>query len=90
MKLADISRGVVLGERFRLVDILGRGSYGDVWLADVIRDDKGELPRQVAIKIFQMQDSANRLLFREAQHSRQFDHERLIRIYDANESTAWP
>lgn len=83
MKLADISRGVVLGDRFRLVDILGRGSYGDVWLADVIRDDKGELPRQVAIKIFQMQDSANRLLFREAQHSRQFDHERLIRVYDA-------
>lgn len=81
MKLADISRGVVLGERFRLVDILGRGSYGDVWLADVVRDDTGELPRQVAIKVFYLQDSGNRFLFKEAQLSVQFTHERLIRVY---------
>jgi tetratricopeptide (TPR) repeat protein len=83
MKLADISKGVVLGERFRLVDILGRGSYGDVWLADVVRDDGLELPPRVALKIFIHQDSGNRFLFREAQNSIGFAHERLIRVYGA-------
>ena len=35
MKLADISRGVVLGGRFRLIDLLG-----DAWKA-ASRDDDG-------------------------------------------------
>ena len=46
MRLADLAAGVVLGGRFRLVEILGRGSYGDVWLVDVVSDET--LPPQVA------------------------------------------
>jgi eukaryotic-like serine/threonine-protein kinase len=83
MKLADISRGRELGGRFRLVDIIGRGSYGDVWLADVIRDETGGLPPQVALKIFYLQDSADRFLFKEAKHATVFAHERLVRVFDA-------
>ena len=66
MKLADISRGVVLGERFRLVDLLGDGSFGYVWKAEVVKDETGELPAMVAIKIFKDVNSGNKFLFREA------------------------
>jgi eukaryotic-like serine/threonine-protein kinase len=83
MKLADISKGIVIGGRFRLVDILGSGSYGTVWLADVIGNDSSDLPSQIALKIFAHQDSGNRLLFREAQNSIGFAHERLVRVYGA-------
>jgi len=83
MKLADISKGRELGGRFRLVDIIGRGSYGDVWLADVIQDETGELPQQVALKIFHFQDSGDRFLFKEAKNATVFTHERLVRVFDA-------
>ncbi|QDU37636.1 Serine/threonine-protein kinase Pkn1 [Maioricimonas rarisocia] len=84
MKLSDISKGVVIGARFRLVDILGRGSYGTVWLADIIRDESGELPSQVAIKIFHHQDSGNRYLFQEAQQAKDLTgSDRLVRVFDA-------
>lgn len=84
MKLCDLSKGVVIGGKFRLVDILGRGSYGTVWLADVIKDESGELPSQVAIKIFHHQDSGNRFLFREAQHAKDLTEcDRLVRVFDA-------
>ena len=66
MKLAEVARGVEIGGRFRLVDILGRGSYGEVWLADVVSAD-AELPSKVALKIFNQQERADAALFKEAQ-----------------------
>jgi tetratricopeptide (TPR) repeat protein len=47
MKVADLATGVVLNGRFRLVRLLGRGSYGDVWLVDALADP--QLPSQVAL-----------------------------------------
>ncbi|MCB1066192.1 MAG: protein kinase [Verrucomicrobiae bacterium] len=79
-KLADLSRGVALGERFRLLEILGRGSYGDVWLADVI-DDDGKLPKQVAIKVYTHQDRAREALFREGKFALKFVHDRLVKVF---------
>jgi eukaryotic-like serine/threonine-protein kinase len=64
MKLADLAAGVVLGGKFRLIEILGRGSYGDVWLVDVVADET--LPPQVALKIYHHQDRATRKLLEEA------------------------
>ena len=83
MKVADLTAGVVIGERFRLVRILGRGSYGDVWLADVI--DDSDLPQQVALKIYQQlqQNRATRVLLKEAKMALGFEHERLVRVYGA-------
>ncbi|MEW8552664.1 MAG: protein kinase [Candidatus Thiodiazotropha sp.] len=81
--MADLTAGVVIGERFRLVRILGRGSYGDVWLADVI--DDSDLPQQVALKIYQQlqQNRATRVLLKEAKMALGFEHERLVRVYGA-------
>ena len=80
MRLADICKGVEIGGRFRLVDILGQGSYGVVWLADVIKAGDA-LPTQVALKIFQQQDRADAALFREAQTARPFNHAALVKVF---------
>jgi serine/threonine-protein kinase len=84
MKVADLSKGVKIGERFRLVEILGRGSYGDVWLADVI--DGSDLPRQVALKVYQQtqQSRATRVLLQEAELAQAFHHKGLVRVFGAD------
>jgi tetratricopeptide (TPR) repeat protein len=81
MKLADLSSGVILGGRFRLADILGRGSYGDVWRAETIGD--ADLPGVVALKIYHHQDRATRVLLDEAARARIFENSRLVRVYGA-------
>ena len=80
MKLADLSRGVQLGGMFRLIQILGRGSYGDVWLADVINDEPG-LPAQVAVKVYFQQERADEALFKEAKTASNFNSERLVKVF---------
>lgn len=81
MKLADVSSGVILGSRFRLVEILGRGSYGDVWLADALNNP--QLPQQVALKIYHDQDRATKKLLEEATLAIGFKHERLVEVFGA-------
>lgn len=83
MRVEDLASGVVVGDRFRLERILGRGSYGDVWLADVIDDP--DLPKRVALKVYQQpqQSRATKLLLQEAATGGQFDHTRLVRVFGA-------
>lgn len=83
MKVADLANGVVLGERFRLVRLLGRGSFGDVWLADNLANV--DLPPKVAIKVYlqKHQNRALKILLEEAEAASRFDHERLVRVYGA-------
>src|SRR5947208_3581249 len=83
MKLADLAAGVLLGGKFRLVEILGRGSYGDVWLADVVGDEDN-LPHQVALKIYHHQDRATRKLIEEAAVASGFKHDRLVQVFGAS------
>jgi len=83
MKVADLATGVVLADRFRLVSLLGRGSYGDVWLADNLADES--IPARVALKVYQQnqQNRATRVLLGEATIAMGFDHDRLVRVYGA-------
>jgi len=83
MRVADLATGLVLGGRFRLVRLLGRGSYGDVWLADNLADS--ELPAQVALKVYlqNQQGRAIRVLLEEAAIAQGFEHDRLVRVFGA-------
>ena len=83
MRVADLANGVVVADRFRLIRLLGRGCYGDVWLADTL-DDPG-LPPQVALKVYlqNQQNRGTRVLLEEAVAARGFDHERLVQVFGA-------
>jgi len=83
VKVADLAAGVQLGGRFRLVELIGRGSYGDVWLAEVI--DGSDLPPRVALKIYQQaqQSRATKVLLDEAETASGFLHAGLVRVFGA-------
>jgi serine/threonine-protein kinase len=83
MKLADLTKGVSIGGRFRLTERLGTGTYGDVWLADVLLPDEG-LPPKVALKIYTDQERANKVLFKEAGIAIGLDNDCIVKVYDAD------
>jgi TolB-like protein/thioredoxin-like negative regulator of GroEL len=67
---------------YRLLEPLGRGSMGEVWLAEDM-----QLPRQVAVKLLpaalaQDAEAVDRLL-REAQAAARVDHPAVVTVYEA-------
>ena len=81
MKLENLCKGVVIDDRFKLEKLLGSGSYGHVWKARVMNQEESGLPEVVAIKVFKFSDSSDRFLFREAQTAKNFDHDRLVKVF---------
>ena len=83
MRVADLANGVVIAGRFRLVKLLGRGSFGDVWLVDNLTE--ADLPPQIALKIYlqKHQNRALKVLLEEAAVASRFDHDRLVRVFGA-------
>ena len=67
---------------YRLLELLGRGAMGEVWLAE-----DTQLPRKVAVKLLprhlaQDRDAVERLL-REAQAVASVDHPAVVTVYEA-------
>src|SRR5262245_9666408 len=67
---------------YRLLELLGRGAMGEVWLADDL-----QLPRQVAVKLLpdylgQDREAGDRLL-REAPAAASVDHPAVVAVYEA-------
>jgi tetratricopeptide (TPR) repeat protein len=81
VKMENLAAGVVLGGRFQLETILGRGSYGDVWKARTI--DGSNLPPFVALKFFTNQDRALRVYLDEAERVKQFNHPHIVKVFEA-------
>ena len=85
-KAPDPLRGVVLGGRYKLLEMLGSGGMGFVYIAE----QKG-LRRQVAVKMLyaeRTRDPASlRRFAREAQALANLDHPALVRVLDHGEGT---
>ena len=67
---------------YRLIELIGRGAMGEVWLAE-----DTQLPRKVAVKLLprhlsQDRDAVERLL-REAQAAASVDHPAVVTVYEA-------
>lgn len=80
--------GMILGGRYRLASLLGRGGMGDVWRA---RD--GRLERDVAIKLpapGRLDDEGRERLLREARIAASLHHPGIVAVHDAGESDGQP
>src|SRR5262245_47723437 len=74
---------------YRLLEPLGRGAMGEVWLAE-----DTQLPRQVAVKVLpaslaQDSEAVDRLL-REAQAAASVDHPAVVTVYEAGMDAGRP
>ncbi len=76
--------GTVLGDRFRIVALLGRGGMGEVFRADDLK-----LGQAVALKFLppEMSNQQERLerLYSEVRTARQIAHPNVCRVYDVGE-----
>lgn len=79
MKLSDLASGVVVGSKYRLLEIIGQGGYGDVWRAERLEDGQA-----VAIKFYRDDERGKKFLIREADLAKQFDHENLVQVFSAS------
>jgi non-specific serine/threonine protein kinase len=75
--------------RYRLVELLGRGGMGEVWLAE-----DTQLPRNVAVKLLPPHlaedDDAVKRLIREAEATSRIDHPAVATVYEAGEHEGRP
>gem|GEM_PF-655781 len=85
-ELASGMVGTVIADRYMILELLGEGGMGKVYLAQHVR-----LPRQAAIKFLHphmVQDPAAMARFsREANNASRIDHERVAHVFDFGETT---
>jgi len=81
--------GTMLGERYRIVGLLGRGGMGEVYKAEDLR-----LGQMVALKFLPEQLSADGAALarfhREVRVARQIAHRNVCRVYDIGEAEGLP
>lgn len=82
----EIGLGTLLGGRYRIERVLGRGGFGAVYLA---KDEK--LGRAVALKVLVATEEDSRLRFeREARVLAELDHPNVVRVLDFGDENGLP
>lgn len=66
----------LLGDRFRLIEEVGKGSFGEVWRAERLSDGK-----HVAIKIPKDQEKGEEILRKEADIVKGIIHPNIVQVY---------
>lgn len=83
--MAELAEGTVVDDRFELLEHLGAGGMGEVWLA---RDQDSQ--QQVALKFLREdltgQPGMTELLRRELRNTRALKHPFIVRAYDMHET----
>lgn len=69
-------KGELIGDRFRLIDEIGEGSFGEVWLASRISDG-----REVALKIPKDQEKGEEVLRRESDIVKDIHHPNIVQVF---------
>jgi serine/threonine-protein kinase len=76
----QLTPGTVLGGRYRMVSIVGRGGMGEVYRADDLK-----LGQTVALKFLAHRDHTQRV-YEEVRIGRQISHPNVCRLYDVAEA----
>src|SRR5215203_4055619 len=77
--------GAVLGDRYRVVSLLGRGGMGEVYRADDLKLGQPVALKFLPTRMRERPDLLDRLL-KEARIARQVSHPNVCRVYDVGEA----
>lgn len=69
-------KGELIGDRFRLIGEIGKGSFGEVWRATRLSDG-----REVALKIPKDQEKGEEVLRRESDIVRDIHHPNIVQVF---------
>ncbi|PYQ46913.1 MAG: hypothetical protein DMF59_20295, partial [Acidobacteria bacterium] len=78
----QLTPGTILGERYRIVSLIGKGGMGEVYRADDLK-----LGQSVALKFLAHHGDSARL-YEEVRIGRQVSHPNVCRLYDIAEVDA--
>jgi serine/threonine protein kinase len=77
------AKGAIVGEKYRLDDLVGEGAMGQVWAAENVRTE-----RRVALKLMRSIEDvrARARMLREARAAGRIVHRNVVEIFDAGET----
>src|SRR5438270_3730908 len=75
----QLTPGTIVGDRYRIVSLIGRGGMGEIYRADDLK-----LAQIVALKVVSHREHAA-LLYEEVRIGRQISHPNVCRVYDIGE-----
>ena len=76
----QLTPGTVLGDRYRIVSLIGRGGMGVVYRADDLT-----LGQTIAVKFVSRRGADERRLYEEVRIGREVSHPNVVRLYDIAE-----
>lgn len=95
--LTNLSEGVrICTGKYILTKLIGRGGFGEVWAADEVHRETGEVTREVVLKILKVVDSDDPYILKksfvsELKLTKGLKHPNIVEVYDAGEDRghAW-
>jgi serine/threonine protein kinase len=85
-----VEPGELIGGRYRLLSLVGRGAMGIVWLARDERLDREVAVKQLLIEGSAWADEAIARAMREGRIAGRLRHPNAIAVYDVTEHEGWP
>ena len=82
--------GELIGGRYRLVSLVGRGAMGIVWLARDLQLDREVAVKQLLVDGSAWADEAIARAMREGRIAGRLRHPNAIAVYDVTEHQGWP
>ena len=84
---SQLAVGQVMGGRYRLVRMLGRGGMGDVWLAEEVRSQRAFALKFLTAELVGSSEALSRM-HREYEVLEKLTHPHIVRVFDIDQDDA--